>query len=71
MVIQENMTNVTKKSKVINYDQLSALGHKKRWAKRLDIIEKLREFGGIQTNYRKWSTSQLETLLKIWQKMEK
>ena len=57
--------------KPINYNQLSALGHKKRWAKRLAIIEKLREFGGIQTNYRKWSTPHLETLLKVWKQMEK
>ena len=57
-----------KKPKVINYDQLSALGHKVRWAKRMQIIEELHAFGGTQPNYRKWSTSHLQVLLDAWKK---
>lgn len=48
--------------------QLSALGHKKRWAKRLAIIEKLHAFGGVQPNYRTWRTEHLKVLLKAWEK---
>ena len=48
--------------------QLSALGHQKRWAKRMEIINKLHSFGGIQPNYRKWSTEHLKVLLKVWKK---
>jgi len=40
----------------------------KREQHRMLIIEKLHEFGGVQPNYRKWTTSQLEILLKAWQK---
>lgn len=48
--------------------QFGKAGSDKRWAKRLLMIEQLREFGGVQANYRLWKTKQLETLLKAWQK---
>ena len=40
------------------------------WAKRMAIIDKLHEFGGVQPNYRKWKTKHLEILLKAWQKSQ-
>lgn len=43
-------------------------GSNKRWAKRLLLIEKLRGFGGEQPNYTKWTTRQLQVLLKVWEK---
>lgn len=62
---------MSNKKKVINYDQLSALGHKVRWAKRLEIIDKLHAFGGVQPNYRKWSTVHLKILLDAWENPKK
>lgn len=50
--------------------QAGSLGAAKTWAKRMLIIEKLREFGGVQPNYGKWKTKHLEILLKAWQKNE-
>ena len=50
------------------YKRFGKEGANKRWAKRLLLIEKLHGFGGIQSNYRKWSTEHLKILLKAWQK---
>lgn len=47
-----------------------AIGLKKRYNNRMNLIEKLRSFGGEQPNYRKWSTENLKTLLKVWEGIE-
>lgn len=48
--------------------QLAALSHKVRYAKREQIIDKLKAFGGFQGNYRLWSTEHLKILLEAWTK---
>ena len=47
-----------------------AMGLKKRYQERLRIIDELHEFGGIQPNYRKWTTEQLKILLKGWKNLK-
>jgi len=51
----------------INRDN-GAKGLKKRYEERTRIIEELHSFGGIQPNYRLWTTKHLKVLLKAWKK---
>lgn len=61
-------TNMRRALKSEEARAMGAIGLRKKYEERRKIIEKLQSFGGIQGNYRLWSTEQLKILLKAWTK---